>query len=487
MTKILLHLVFIWILCLPNHSDAQNQWPTLMELNRDYNQYKVEEISQKRFSIADLEPLLKRAAEESKMDIALLGRSVEDRPIYSLTYGHGPIKVMYWSQMHGDESTATMALLDYFKWLKPTNNDHKELLSHISNRFTLYFVPMLNPDGAERFQRRNALNIDLNRDAINTTSPEAKILRNLRDSIQPQYGFNLHDQSIYYRAGLDGDQVGLGFLAPAYNHSKDVNGVRFTAMQIIASLHDSLQNELPHQIAKYDDTFEPRAFGDNFQKWGTSTILIESGGSRNDPEKQYLRKINFLTFIKSLEIIDREIYLNKSLADYEKIPFNQHKMLALIVQNLKYQYRGQTYQLNLGYSRTSNNNAYINDLGDLSVYTGINHFDASPYLAQAPKVDPNVYNSSVDFSKSDWESAIQKGILNFVIVQEGPKIPDYFPIQFYQDHKRAKSTTQFKPYKTGDNPTIVLNNNNGPQYVIANGEIWSIESIIDEMKTILTK
>ncbi|GAA5221826.1 hypothetical protein GCM10025777_24560 [Membranihabitans marinus] len=466
---------------------AQSQWPTLSQLEKEYHKYKVEEINSRKFTISDIEPLLKRAGRESNMTIDILGRSVENRPIYKMSYGHGPIKILYWSQMHGDESTATMALLDFFRWLSPQNSEHSDILEEISKKYTLYFVPMLNPDGAERFQRRNALNIDLNRDAIRTTSPEAKLLKNLRDSLQPQFGFNLHDQSIYYRAGLDGDQVALGFLAPAYNHSKDINGVRFTAMQVIASLYDSLQYELPRQIAKYDDTFEPRAFGDNFQKWGTSTILIESGGSKNDPQKQYLRKINFFTFIKSLEIIHRDLYLTKSIVDYEKIPFNQHKMLDLIIENLKYQYRGKTYEINIGYSKGNKNNAYINDIGDLSVYSGFDSFDASPYMAHVPKVSPHIHINRSDFAKSDWASAVQDGTLHFIVQQGGPKLPDYFPIQFYTDIKSSSSDKKFKPYNIGENPTIVLSKNNRPEYVVSNGKIYSIESIIKEMKSILTK
>ena len=44
-------------------------------------------------------------------------------------------------------------------------------------------------------------------------------------------------------------------------------------------------------MGRYSDEFEPRAFGDNIQKWGTNTILIESGGIFGDEEKQYLRKL----------------------------------------------------------------------------------------------------------------------------------------------------------------------------------------------------
>ena len=41
---------------------------------------------------------------------------------------------------------------------------------------TIRAIPMLNPDGAEVFRRRNAQNIDINRDTINLETPEANIL-----------------------------------------------------------------------------------------------------------------------------------------------------------------------------------------------------------------------------------------------------------------------------------------------------------------------
>ena len=33
------------------------------------------------------------------------------------------------------------------------------------DNLTIHVVPMLNPDGAERYQRRNVQDIDINRDA----------------------------------------------------------------------------------------------------------------------------------------------------------------------------------------------------------------------------------------------------------------------------------------------------------------------------------
>ena len=40
------------------------------------------------------------------------GRSAEGRDIHHLTFGSGPVTVLLWSQMHGDESTASMSLVD---------------------------------------------------------------------------------------------------------------------------------------------------------------------------------------------------------------------------------------------------------------------------------------------------------------------------------------------------------------------------------------
>ena len=54
---------------------------------------------------------------------------------------------------------------------------------------------MLNPDGAERFQRRNAQSIDINRDALRLQTPEGRALKTLRDGLNPRIGFNLHNQS----------------------------------------------------------------------------------------------------------------------------------------------------------------------------------------------------------------------------------------------------------------------------------------------------
>src|SRR5262249_56925142 len=98
-----------------------------------------------------------------------------------------------WSQMHGDEPTATAALFDVFDYFQRHQTDR--VVQRILTSLTLYIVPMLNPDGAERFQRRNAQGIDINRDALRLQTPARHTRKILRDRFKPRVGFNLHNQN----------------------------------------------------------------------------------------------------------------------------------------------------------------------------------------------------------------------------------------------------------------------------------------------------
>lgn len=102
-------------------------------------------------------------------NIILLGHSVNGIPIQLYQIGQGKKKILMWSQMHGNESTTTKALFDLLNYLK----HQPEILHHLS----IYFIPMLNPDGAKVYTRVNANGIDLNRDAFDCAQPESKCLK----------------------------------------------------------------------------------------------------------------------------------------------------------------------------------------------------------------------------------------------------------------------------------------------------------------------
>jgi hypothetical protein len=181
---------------------------------------------------------------------------------------------------------------------------------------------MLNPDGAELFQRQNAVGIDVNRDARELATPEARALKGIRDRLTPDFGFNLHDQNARTRAGRSGGQVAIALLAPAHDSSRSYNEVRSRARLVAAGIARTLNADIPGRIAGYDDTFNPRAFGDLIQQWGTSTVLIESGALPDDPEKQRLRAITGAAIISALDAIATGSYRSEDTASYERLPRN---------------------------------------------------------------------------------------------------------------------------------------------------------------------
>ena len=108
-----------------------------------------------------------------------VGFSNASREIYQVEWGRGPLKVFMWSQMHGDEPTATSALIDLFTVLHKERD--RDWVKKLDETITLRAVPMLNPDGADMYQRRNLQGIDINRDAVDLKTPEARLLKKLRD------------------------------------------------------------------------------------------------------------------------------------------------------------------------------------------------------------------------------------------------------------------------------------------------------------------
>ena len=259
----------------------------------------------------------------------LAGRSVEGREIRHLTYGTGPTTVLLWSQMHGDESTASMALVDIVRFLHD-QPDHP-LARRIAQGATVHLVPMLNPDGAERFRRRNAQGIDVNRDARLLQTPEGQLLKAINDELRPDFGFNLHDQNAAVRVGRSDRGVAIALLTPAFNEAREVDAKRRRAMQVASVLVESMSTLVTDHIAKYDDTFNPRAFGDLIGAWGASTVLIESGAWKGDPQKQHLRKTNFVGILSALDAIATGRYAAYDPDLYDRLAFNGRRVPDLLI------------------------------------------------------------------------------------------------------------------------------------------------------------
>src|SRR5690606_36238267 len=141
--------------------------------------------------------------------------------------------------------------------------------------------------------------------------------------------------------GRDGVQVGIALLAPAYNAEREYNDVRSRARLVASTMTSGLVGEIPGRVARYDDTFNPRAFGDLMQTWGTSTVLIEAGALPDDPEKQRLRTLNAAAILVALDAIATGTYANASAATYDDLPQNTGGAMDVLITGAQLVIPGQ--------------------------------------------------------------------------------------------------------------------------------------------------
>jgi hypothetical protein len=260
-----------------------------------------------------------------------IGESIEGRSINYVKAGTGPTGVLLWSQMHGDEPTATSALFDLFEYLRRRRNE--PAVRRILTQLTIHAVPMLNPDGAERFQRRNAQSIDVNRDALRLQTPEGRALKALRDRLNPRVGFNLHNQSWRTSVGDPPLPASISLLSVAYDEARTVNEGRTLTKQICALIRDALEPVASGQIGRYDDEFEVRAFGDNITLWGTPVVLIETGPWPAQEPDAPLVRLNFIALVSALDALATGEVERANTERYDSLPTNESRVLHTLVKN----------------------------------------------------------------------------------------------------------------------------------------------------------
>jgi hypothetical protein len=350
-----------------------------------------------------------------------IGESIEGRSINHVTAGNGPTGVLLWSQMHGDEATATAALFDFFDYLTRHRTD--PTVQRLLGALTLHIVPMLNPDGAERFQRRNAQSIDVNRDALRLQSPEGQILKALRDRLNPKVGFNLHNQNWRTSVGDPPKPASISLLAVAFDKPRTESPGRTLTKKLCAVIRDSLEPFASGQIGRYDDEFEVRAFGDNLTLWGTPVVLIETGPWPSAEPDAALVRLNFIAIVSALDALATGRVDKADAKRYETLPVNESKMFYVLVQNatvingagvppytadigIVANRRVRTIEGRRGIQMTTN----IDDMGDLRSSGALRTIDATGLMA----VPDAGYEQGALVDLPDWK---KKGEITIAVGQ----------------------------------------------------------------------
>lgn len=419
-------------------------------LFNNYGKYKIKTIETRRFEINDyfkvLDSLIFKSEEIFQKE--LLCYTIKGKAINLIKFGQGKKKILMWSQMHGDESTASLALLDVINFLLQKDS----LRNEISDKITLLIIPILNPDGASKFERRNSQEIDINRDALRFQTPEGKTLKLVYEKYKPDFAFNLHDQTSLNSVGKTGNPAAIALLAPPYNYNNDINETRLKAIKLCVEIYDAIKSNYGEIVARYDDEFEPRAFGDNFQKWSTSTILIESGGYFNDYEKQEIRKMNFIALITSIFSIANDRYILQDQNKYFLIPENEKRFFDLILQNCVVEKDSFRYIVDIGINSSekfdSLRNRYVRiyeilDIGDLSVYYAYDTLDVKFMKVEFGKVYEKLITKYDSLERLDLRQLLKNGYTTIVYQGDFSKIKpnsllDYFISTTQKPFREAK-------------------------------------------------
>ncbi len=139
--------------------------------------------------------LEKLCAANKHVSLEIIGQSLEGRNIPVLYFtrdkkfgsmrSEKPV-VMVFCQQHGNEPSGKEAALIVAREL--TQNS-----SAILDNIDLLLIPVVNPDGAELLKRRNARDMDLNRNHVVLSEPEVLALHRLYKKWNPQVTLDIHE------------------------------------------------------------------------------------------------------------------------------------------------------------------------------------------------------------------------------------------------------------------------------------------------------
>ena len=371
-----------------------------MNFEKLFSQFKETNLFGRYITLKDIEPLLDKF--NINNEVQIIGHSVLGKPIYKYQLGTGSVRILLWSQMHGNESTTTKALFDFLNLLKSSSDLADKMLSE----FTFCCLPMLNPDGALLYTRENANKVDLNRDSQVLTQPESILLRQTFEDFKPHYCYNLHDQRTIFGVGDEIPKPAtVSFLAPSYNDAREINEVRAKAIEVIVAMNTVLQEFIPNQVGRFDDSFNINCIGDTFQSLNVPTILIEAGHFQEDYNREVTRKYIFIALVSGLKYIyENDIVISK-IEDYLNISHNKICFYDFIYKNIKINYDNNkiitNFALQFKEEIIDNQlvfNVYTAEVGDLKGFSGHFELDVEEALYEDLEINIPKIDQKAEFS-----------------------------------------------------------------------------------------
>ena len=424
-------------------------------------------LHQPHLTLADIQPILRTLSTYTAIDVSLVGHSYNGKPIHQISIGHGEKRVMGWTQMHGDEPTATAAILDWFKIL--VSAPALVAPSAFFSQCRLCFIVMLNPDGAQKKTRRNAQSIDINRDARVLQSPEGVLLMQQVKRFSPHIAFNLHDQNPYYLAGVKDKHKRpstMAFFAPPFDAPRTDDHNRQRAKQLIASMHHMLGDFFDVAIARYVDGYSARCFGDTIAGM-CSTILIESGAHPGDPCRHTARKMN----VMALHYAVLAFVMDESLAsakDYYAIPENvEDGMCDLLLRHVQMGQPEQPYFADISIN-VLQDGARVTDIGDLKSHAGFTEKACDNWRLLPDK--PYRVTTPLTLSQSRYRTILLQGFNRFIDSEHKLTIETSLPVVI-----STSAANDLHSPALGARPALLLTKHQAPGLAVIDDTFIELE------------
>ncbi|BDI30424.1 hypothetical protein CCAX7_24750 [Capsulimonas corticalis] len=136
------------------------------------------------------------AAASPLLTLASIGKSTHGKTLWLMRAGEPAVasektvRVLFLCRQHGDEPASTEAVLGLLSRL--AHGKEPELRAQL-RQTTFYFVPMVNPDGADANTRRNGVGADLNRDWGAFAQPETRAVHDVAQKLSPHVVIDAHN------------------------------------------------------------------------------------------------------------------------------------------------------------------------------------------------------------------------------------------------------------------------------------------------------
>ncbi len=434
------------------------------KVNNKYSSFYQEGLAQRHIKHDQIRPLIDALAKDERFLVRMVGNSVQGREVLMVSVGQGDTTVLAWTQMHGNESTATRAAFDFINLI--SSEEWKAESQDLLSKITFHVILMLNPDGAEIYQRENVWGLDLNRDAAAQAAPESRILVTVFREVKPQYCLNLHDQVANWGVGETKRPASLSFLAPPGEATSGWPKNRESAAKIIVDINNMIQNYMPGHVARYPDDYEPRAFGEFCQSQGAATILFEAGGYNKDWEREDVRKYYLLSMVQALDSIASRAYATNDIKAYESIPLNNKRIYNLIIRDVSYQ--GTTLSIGIVWEETTDHldrgvyfTGRIDAIGDLSVFDAYEEIDGNGLVLSAGRIYPQeLTDSSLELIRGQ----LQQGCIYFRYKDDSSENPVGVPIALGVPGKEWQLSLDAQP-------NFLLLKDDTVKYAIVNGAV----------------